>query len=51
MASRAESFASALTREGLNRVWGDPTALPTLAELEHPDDWLRRTGSGDRAAA
>jgi coenzyme F420 biosynthesis associated uncharacterized protein len=37
--------------EGLNRVWTDPTALPTLAELEHPDDWLGRTGSGDRAAA
>ena len=36
--------------EGLNRVWGDPAALPTLAELEHPDDWLARTGSG-RAAA
>jgi putative hydrolase len=37
--------------EGLNRVWGEPAALPTLAELEHPDDWLARTGSGGRAAA
>ena len=36
--------------EGLNRVWADPGALPTLAELEHAADWLARTGSG-RAAA
>ena len=26
--------------EGLNRVWRAPEALPTLAELERPADWL-----------
>lgn len=28
--------------EGLNRVWAGPEALPTLAELERPADWLIR---------
>jgi uncharacterized protein (DUF2342 family) len=28
--------------EGLNRVWAGPEALPTLAELERPADWLAR---------
>jgi putative hydrolase len=37
--------------EGLNRVWTDPAALPSLDELSNPDDWIQRTGSGDRAAA
>ncbi len=32
--------------EGLNRVWADPDALPTLAELERAGDWLVRTGPG-----
>jgi putative hydrolase len=36
--------------EGLNRVWGDPSALPTLPELDDPGAWLARVGSG-RAAA
>jgi coenzyme F420 biosynthesis associated uncharacterized protein len=29
--------------EALNRVWRGPEALPTLAELEDPESWLRRT--------
>jgi uncharacterized protein (DUF2342 family) len=28
--------------DGLNRVWAGPEALPTLAELEKPADWLAR---------
>jgi uncharacterized protein (DUF2342 family) len=27
---------------GLNQVWSGPAALPTLAELERPADWLAR---------
>lgn len=38
--------------EGLNRVWAGPEALPTLAELGRPADWLARqaAGSGRLAA-
>jgi coenzyme F420 biosynthesis associated uncharacterized protein len=36
--------------EGLNRVWGAPEALPTLAELSRPRAWLERTGSTPKAA-
>jgi len=38
--------------EGLNQVWVGPEALPTLAELERPADWLARqtAGSGRLAA-
>ena len=28
--------------DGLNVVWRSPEALPTLKELEHPSDWVRR---------
>ncbi len=31
--------------EGLNRAWTGPEALPTLAELERPGDWLERVGN------
>jgi uncharacterized protein (DUF2342 family) len=48
-------FADAVVAEagikGLNRVWSEPAALPTLAELEHASDWLGRVGSDGRAAA
>jgi coenzyme F420 biosynthesis associated uncharacterized protein len=38
--------------EGLNRVWVGPEALPTLAELERPADWLaRQTADPGRLAA
>jgi uncharacterized protein (DUF2342 family) len=38
--------------EGLNRVWAGPEALPTLAELERPADWVaRQTADPDRLAA
>jgi uncharacterized protein (DUF2342 family) len=37
--------------DGLNRVWSEPAALPTLAELDHASDWLGRVGSDGRAAA
>lgn len=29
--------------EGFNRVWSGPDALPTLAEIEDPLAWVRRT--------
>jgi putative hydrolase len=29
--------------EGLNRVWFAPEAMPTIAEIEDPAGWLRRT--------
>ncbi len=31
--------------EGLNRVWESPAALPSLAELERPAEWLQRAAS------
>jgi uncharacterized protein (DUF2342 family) len=33
---------------GLNRVWGGPEALPTLAEIEDPAAWLARQAPSDR---
>jgi uncharacterized protein (DUF2342 family) len=38
--------------DGLNQVWASPEALPTLAELERPADWLaRQTADSGRLAA
>lgn len=43
-----KGFCDAVVREsgieGLNRVWAGPEALPTLAELERPQDWSVRVG-------
>jgi coenzyme F420 biosynthesis associated uncharacterized protein len=40
-------FCDAVVRDwgidGLNRAWGAPEHLPTLAELEDPAGWVRRT--------
>ena len=33
--------------EGLNRVWSAPEAMPTVAELDDPAGWLRRTEQGE----
>jgi coenzyme F420 biosynthesis associated uncharacterized protein len=48
-----KSFCDALAAEGgidlLNRVWSAPTALPSLAELEHPADWIARVGGATPA--
>ena len=41
-------FCDAVVREGgvaaLNRVWHSPETLPSLAEIDDPSSWLRRTG-------
>ncbi len=43
------SFCDAVVKRGgieaLNRVWSSPDALPTLAELEAPGDWVARTAT------
>ena len=36
--------------EGLNRVWAEPAALPSLMELESPATWLARQGEAPAAA-
>jgi putative hydrolase len=46
--SLGKAFADATSEragiEGLNRVWSEPAALPSLEELERPELWLARTG-------
>jgi len=41
-----KAFCDAVVAEGgmplLNRVWERPESLPTLAEIEHPQDWIAR---------
>jgi len=36
--------------EALNRVWASPEALPSSDELQHPGQWLQRTGPTASAA-
>jgi coenzyme F420 biosynthesis associated uncharacterized protein len=36
--------------EALNRVWANPAALPTIAELERPRSWLERAHAPAAAA-
>jgi coenzyme F420 biosynthesis associated uncharacterized protein len=42
-----KKFADAVVEQGgieaLNRVWSSPEALPTVDELQHPGQWLKRT--------
>ena len=49
-----KAFCDSVTRDAgiqaLNRVWGSPESLPTLAELERPAGWLSRTAPAARAA-
>ena len=51
-----KEFCDAVVADGgiasLNRVWAGPEALPTLAELDRPADWLARQqpGAGSIAA-
>jgi len=48
-------FSQAVDRKGgmeaLNGVWRSPEALPSLAELQRPEDWLERTAAGHPAVA
>lgn len=45
-----KAFCDTVVDEGgmdaLNRVWEGPEALPTLAEIERPRDWMARTDPG-----
>jgi coenzyme F420 biosynthesis associated uncharacterized protein len=51
---RGKIFCDAVVREGgpeaLRHVFSSPEALPTLAEIEDPPAWLRRTGLGGGGA-
>ncbi len=44
---QGKAFCDAVVAEGgidaLNRAWDSPAALPTLADLDDPSGWLRRT--------
>ena len=46
-----DTVVEAVGIEGLNGVWRAPEALPTLAELGRPADWLARTGAESPAQA
>ena len=45
-----DSVADAAGVEGLNRVWQEPDALPSLGELERPREWMARVGLVPAAA-
>jgi uncharacterized protein (DUF2342 family) len=44
---QGKRFCDAVVRKGgleaLNRVWISPEALPSLAELDTPGEWIART--------
>ena len=51
-----KAFCDAVVAAGgmelLNRVWDSPESLPTLAEIERPEDWMARMAPGpERLAA
>jgi coenzyme F420 biosynthesis associated uncharacterized protein len=52
---RGKRFCDAVVErhglEALNRVWSSPEALPTLLELERPDEWVSRTSRDPAAVA
>lgn len=52
---QGERFIAAVERAGgarvIDRVWADPIALPTLAEIREPGRWLERVGVTPTAAA
>jgi coenzyme F420 biosynthesis associated uncharacterized protein len=52
---RGKRFCDEIVKQGgveaLNRVFASPEALPTLAEIEEPGDWLRRHGVAAAPAA
>ena len=41
-AAFVRSVVTRIGHEGLNAVWADPELLPTPAELDRPDVWVRR---------
>jgi uncharacterized protein (DUF2342 family) len=45
-----KAFCDAVVANGgielLNRAWTGPEALPTLAEIERPEDWMARVAPG-----
>jgi coenzyme F420 biosynthesis associated uncharacterized protein len=47
----ADAVADRAGIEGMNRVWLSPEALPSADELQHPGQWLERTGPPRLTAA
>ena len=50
---QGKAFCDAVVAAGgidaLNRAWGSPEALPTLAELDAPETWMARTDTNNRS--